>query len=248
MVRGVLLAGVALSLGCFTPVGEPEYWERQRRWGDGGRIWVEPVTGSGEGCPSIACRERGSASNVRDLVGLLSDQSWTVVARSTSVCRPASDDVSVRETLAVSAPDIPLPAICSTGACTSLGFVLAPGLQGVKCLDDFCSALMLSGARFRVRLTLLDQYPMSPRYVPLVDVMPPCDRGGAKGELACTPQRTCWESELELCRFCSLRPPAECACIGHREGTDCVLYPTSDLACPGSCRAGVCELAQPACW
>ena len=47
MVRGVLLAGVALSLGCFTPVGEPEYWERQRRWGDGGRIWVDEPEGGG---------------------------------------------------------------------------------------------------------------------------------------------------------------------------------------------------------
>ncbi len=245
MVRGVLLVGVALSLGCFSPVGEPEPWARQRHWGDGG--WIEPVTGSGEGCPSIECRERGAAGSVRDLIGLLSDQSWTVVGRNTSICRPASDDVSVKETLALSAADIPLPAVCRSGPCTSLGFVLAPGLVGVECLDHFCSALMLSGARFRVRLTLLDQYPMSPRYVPLVEVMPACQSPCASGDFQCPHQRTCWASELELCRFCSLRPPSECACVGHREGEDCLLYPTSDLACPGSCRGGVCELAQADC-
>jgi len=247
-IRLVASSLVALAaVACFTPVGEPDYWSRVRRNADGG-VLLSHDGGAGVSCLPVECKQHGTVNNAESVVLILSSLPWTSIARRTSACLEASADVPVERTVSIAASDVVLPQQCWQGTCANLTFQIAPAVSGVKCLDQFCSALMLSGARFRVRQTLRDQYPMNPRYVPVVEFLPPCGTPCGATELTCQNHHTCWASELDLCRFCEGRPHEECACLGKAEGAGCLLYKTNDLTCRGTCAEGECRPEEPACW
>ncbi|HEY3450148.1 MAG TPA: hypothetical protein VGK67_27590 [Myxococcales bacterium] len=254
-LRVLATVGALLGAGCFSPVGEPDYWRYQRGRFDGGPD-VEVRDGGGEvvvdprGCPPVACSSFGAVENVEGLEAQLSTLKWTVVARPTSVCLPASSDFSVERTVNLASSDIATPAQCLTpGACAGITFDLSEQAQGVGCLDDFCTTLMLTDARFRMRLILHDQYPDIPRYVPIAEVLPSCLVPCEPEQMRCSAHATCWADPHDFCRFCIAAPQEECACLDKLETEACVVYLTNDLTCTGTCRDDRCVLnaGQPNC-
>jgi len=143
----------------------------------------------------------------------------------------------------------PPPECAQLGACAGTTFEVSPRAQGVSCLDHFCSTLMLSGARFRVRLVLRDAYPSAPRYVPLAQILPACEVPCEPDELRCAALHTCWAESMDYCRFCLAAPQEECACQGKLEGEACRVFRTNDLTCSGTCQDERCvvEVGQPNC-
>jgi len=254
--RVLAAVGVLVGVGCFSPVGEPDYWRFARpHTGDAGWEDLGADAGGGDvawprGCPQVDCNSYGDVEDVGGLLAQLATLSWTTIARPTSVCLPASNDFHVTRTVNISASDIPRPPLCSTpGSCAGLTFALSDGAEGVKCLDDFCTTLMLTGAHFRLRLVVFDQYPNVPRYVPIAQVLPTCQSPCAADELRCSAHHTCWRDSVEFCRFCLDYPQEECACLGKFEGDTCLFYLSNDLTCAGACTDGRCVLAdgQPNC-
>ena len=254
-----LLAGLLFCAGCFTPVGEPDPWHRHRDGGvegdgglvgDGGSVVpVQPVI-PGPACPAVNCGSFGAAGSVEAVVGVLSVLPWRLVALPTSICLPASDDLPVSSTVSLQASDVTPPPVCGMdGICAGVVFRISPEAVGVTCLDQFCTALLLNSSRFRLRKTYFDQYPNSPRFAPIIEVLPPCGVPCHADQRSCDANHTCWADDLEYCRFCLDAPQARCACADHREGADCQVYLTNDLTCAGKCAAATCVInpGQPHC-
>lgn len=247
---GSCLAGsaliAALLAACFDPVAE-DRWHRPRDGGeaepDGGELAGADGGGGEPGCPAVPCRTAGSFASEADLLSFLQVLGWTTVARPTSTCLRASDDLRVSRTLTLKAADVALPASCS--GCAGVTFKLSERAEGVTCLDEpVCSALMLSGARFRVRQVLQDPRPVQSVLVPVVEILPPCEAGCMAPEIPCAQNHTCWGDEIDHCRFCRAAPHATCACVGKSETEACRLYLTNDLSCTGTCQEGRC-VANP---
>lgn len=242
----VLCVVAASESGCFLAVGPPE--DGFVPSPDGG-LPIDPYHQDGgggpgqPGCPAVSCSSYGDVETLESLVGIIYLQPWTTVAKATSACLSASNDVNVTRTINLRSSDVILPNQCLvSGACAGLTFRLAEGAQGVTCLDQFCTALMLNGSHFRVRLLVRDQYPARPRYVPVMEVLPRCDASCQSDELTCSVNHTCWADKVETCRFCQSAPQEKCACVDKLEGDPCLLYKTNDMTCSGACVAGRCVL------
>ncbi len=256
-LRVVAAVGALLGSGCFSPVGEPDYWAYQRARHDGGVPVLDGSADGGggvvvgpQGCPKVACAAYGAVESIEALSAQIATLTWAAVARPTSACLPASSDLAVNRTVHLTSADIPLPPQClAPGACAGVTFLLSEKAQGVGCLDDFCTTLMLTNAQFRLRLIVHDQYPDIPRYVPIAEVLPSCRVPCEAGELRCMAHDTCWADPRDFCRFCVAAPQAECACLDKLEGDSCLYYVTNDLTCSGSCRDDRCVLnaGQPNC-
>ncbi|MBI5542246.1 MAG: hypothetical protein HY901_00030 [Deltaproteobacteria bacterium] len=244
-----LALGTLFYVGCFTAVGEPDYWDPRRQGylhPDGGGAFGP----GGTGCPAVECSSYGDMESLDAVLEKLRGVPWPVIDKTTSVCLPASGDIPVTRTVSLRATDLELPAQCApAGSCTGLTFKLSEGARGVTCLDHFCTALMLNSARFRVRLLVRDQYPTNPRYVPVVEVLPPCEAGCAQDEVTCGANHTCWPDLTEHCRFCLALPKEECACAGREESEACRVFESNSQSCAGKCIEGACEIAggQPGC-
>jgi hypothetical protein len=185
----------------------------------------------------------GSASTVDAVTAALDSLPWTTVSLPTSVCLPASGELSVSETITLPASDVNLPPLCSApGACAGITFDVSKEAVGVTCLDQFCTSLMLSGAHFRLRQVNYDQYPVSPRYAPIVQVLPPCGTACEAKQRTCEVNQTCWADDVEYCRFCVADTQERCACVSHQEGETCLLYTSNDMSCSGTCVSGSCQL------
>lgn len=253
--RVVATLAATLAGACFSPVSEPDYWRFQQMRGDGGLVLVYPDGGSIPivepiGCPKVACAGYGTVENIEGLKAQLSTLSWTTVAKPTSVCLPASHDFTTSRTINLAASDIAPPLECVVaGACAGTTFLLSDEAEGVGCLDDFCTTLMLTSARFRLRLIVHDQYPDIPRYVPIAEILPSCQAACEPNELRCSAHDTCWKSDLDFCRFCVAAPQEECACLGKLETDACQVFVTNDMHCSGTCRKDRCVInaGQPNC-
>ncbi|MGC4123018.1 MAG: hypothetical protein QM765_52295 [Myxococcales bacterium] len=254
-VLASVLALAALSAGCFSPVGELDYWTFQRARHDGGLPDFHPGDGGGivvdpRGCPAVGCAAFGVVDSIAGLRAQLATVPWTVVAKPTSVCLPASSDFVVERTVNLAAADIVRPSQCAApGACAGVTFLLSEKAQGVGCLDGFCTTLMLNNARFRVRLIVHDLYPANPRYVPIAQVLPSCTVACEADELRCSAHETCWGDPHDYCRFCLAAPQEECACLDKLEADPCLVYITNDMTCSGTCKKDRCVLnaGQPDC-
>jgi hypothetical protein len=208
---------------------------------DGG--FVGEDAGSGQGCPQLSCSSYGSSDTVESVVAILSEQPWTTIAKSTSACLAASDEIPVGQTVNLRATDVTVPAACQKmGTCSGLVFELGAGTEGVTCLDQFCTALMLASARFRVRMVLRDHYPLSPRYAPVVQVLAPCGTPCTALEVTCPTSQTCWSDAMEHCRFCLDGSAEVCACAAHGEGQSCTVFISNDTSCHGHCATGTCKI------
>ena len=246
-VRTAVLAGALLAAaGCFSPVAEPDYWRWRKlidQLADGGFPSDVDSGPGGPGCPHTGCGSAGNSSSLESVVATLAAQPWTTISKSTSTCLPTSDELSVSQTVNMRATDVAPPAQCAkVGTCTGLVFELSSGAEGVTCLDQFCTALMLDSAHFRVRMILRDHYPLSPRFAPVVQVLPPCGTACSATEKTCDTSDTCWPSAMDQCRFCLAAPAETCACADHGEGQGCTVYLSNDISCQGHCTAGTCKI------
>ena len=161
-------------------------------------------------------------------------------------------------------PDVTKNANCAQPAFRLFAFPAPPpatatgsSVTGVSCATPgdatpsrgpTCAKIHVDdGTTFRLRAVVEDMGAQAtPRYWPLIEVVPACASPCAAGQQRCGDTQTCFGGDFDYCAYCDGKDAKVCACQGacnvaKPEGAVCTFASAADSTTSGTCKTGVCS-------